>query len=382
MPSCEIITIGTELLLGEITDTNAPYLARALRDLGVDLYRKTTIGDNSKRIAQVIQEGLNRADIILTTGGLGPTVDDPTREAVALAIGSEVEYHEELWEQIQGRFQRFGRTPTENNKRQAYIPKGAIAVENTVGTAPAFLCELPMGKVIISLPGVPREMEHLMQQKVIPYLRQHFKLRGIIKARVLHTSGLGESLIDEMVGDLESYTNPTVGLAAHSGQVDVRITAKADSEVEADAMIANLEAEVRQRLGKAIYGADQESLEAIVASTLKQKGWRLAAFEYGLGGALLRRLAGALGGLFAGGQIIGEALEGNARLQSLESYRRSCNAEAAIGVFLFPAGERQEIFIMIQTPAGVQEFARPYGGPAGNAPTWATNHSLDILRNL
>ena len=138
MPSCEIITIGTELLLGEITDTNSRYMARALRDLGIDLYRKTTIGDNARRIAQAIQEALLRSDIIITTGGLGPTVDDPTREAVALAVGSQVEFRPELWEQIQRRFERFGRVPTENNKRQAYIPAGGIPVENAVGTAPAF----------------------------------------------------------------------------------------------------------------------------------------------------------------------------------------------------------------------------------------------------
>ena len=140
MSSAEIITIGTELLLGEIDDTNATYIARELRDVGIDLYRKTTVGDNARRIAQTIQEALQRTDIIITTGGLGPTVDDPTREAVALAVGVETEFRPELWEQIQNRFQRFGRKPTENNKRQAYVPKGAIPVENPVGTAPSFIC--------------------------------------------------------------------------------------------------------------------------------------------------------------------------------------------------------------------------------------------------
>src|SRR4030042_5061373 len=142
MPVAEIITIGTEILLGEIIDTNAQFIARKLRDAGIDLYRKTTVGDNTHRIAQAIQQSLERCDIVLTTGGLGPTVDDPTREAVALALGVELEYREDLWEQIQARFQRFGRQPTENNRRQAYIPKGAIAIENPVGTAPIFIVEL------------------------------------------------------------------------------------------------------------------------------------------------------------------------------------------------------------------------------------------------
>ena len=155
MPTAEIITIGTELLLGETIDTNTRYIARALRDKGVDLFRTSTIGDNPNRIAEIIREGLQRADIIITTGGLGPTIDDPTRNAIALAIGVETEFRPELWFQIKERFGRYGRTPTENNKRQAFVPKGAIAVENTVGTAPAFICEL-YDHVIIALPGVPR----------------------------------------------------------------------------------------------------------------------------------------------------------------------------------------------------------------------------------
>ncbi len=127
MPSAEIITIGTEILLGEIVDTNAQFVARALRDAGIDLYRKTTVGDNPRRIAQAVQQSLDRCEIIITTGGLGPTVDDPTREALALALGVELEYHPELWDQIVARFQRFNREPTENNRRQAYIPQGAIS---------------------------------------------------------------------------------------------------------------------------------------------------------------------------------------------------------------------------------------------------------------
>src|SRR5512135_2170348 len=139
MPAAEIIAIGTELLLGEIQDTNTRYLARLLRDYGVDLYRTTIVGDNVDRIAHAIRESLSRCQIIITTGGLGPTVDDPTRQAVAMAAGTELEFQPQLWDQIQDRFERFGRNPTENNRRQAYIPRGAIAMENPVGTAPAFI---------------------------------------------------------------------------------------------------------------------------------------------------------------------------------------------------------------------------------------------------
>ena len=379
-PSAEIITIGTELLLGEIDDTNATYIARVLRDVGIDLYRKTTIGDNSRRIAQTIQEAMQRTDIIITTGGLGPTVDDPTREAVALAVGVEPEFRPELWEQIQNRFQRFGRKPTENNKRQAYIPKGAIPVENPVGTAPCFIVEVG-GHTIFSLPGVPREMEYLMQNAVLPYLRQRFDLHGIIKARVLHTGGAGESQIDDLIGDLETLSNPTVGLLAHAGQVDIRITAKAESEAEADAKIRPLEDDIRQRLGHWIYGADEETLARMALNSLQKQGWTLAVVEAGLGGDLTGKLA-AEPGPFLGGEVL-VTHPGPAELLALTiTYRQQRGADVGLGVALQLGPEKQDVYMVLITPLGEQQLSRPYGGPPGNAPLWAVNHGLDTIRNL
>ena len=380
MASSEIITIGTEILLGEIVDTNARYLARSLRDIGVDLYRKTSVGDNPRRIAQAIQQALERCDIVITTGGLGPTVDDPTREAVALAIGVPTEYRPELWEQIQARFQRYGRSPTENNRRQAYIPQGALAVENLVGTAPSFIVETH-GKVIISLPGVPREMEYLMQHEIIPFIRQRFDLHSVIKARVLHTAGAGESVIDEKVGDLEELSNPTVGLAAHSGQVDVRITAKAESEAAADAMIAEVEATVRARLGDWIYGADQETLEEIARSALERHNWKITIVEVGLNGALLNRFS-SHPNQFAGGVLLSSLPETEELAQLTDSIRQKHEAQVGLGASLVPGTEKHDIQIILITPQGTQSIARPYGGPAGNAPRYAANHCLDLLRHL
>ena len=161
MAVAEIVTIGTELLLGEIQDTNSKYIARVLRDIGVDLYRLTTVGDNIQRITATLQEALMRADIVITTGGLGPTVDDPTRQAVANVFNLPLVYHEELWEQILERFTRNNRKPTENNRRQAYVPQNSRIITNKVGTAPAFAFE--WARKPLSLPGVPREMEHLIQ---------------------------------------------------------------------------------------------------------------------------------------------------------------------------------------------------------------------------
>src|SRR5574341_821087 len=206
MPCAEIITIGTEILLGEIIDTNTAFLARALRDAGIDLYRKTTVGDNVGRIAQAIQQSLERCDIILTTGGLGPTVDDPTREAVALAFEVDTEFRPELWEQIKERFRRYNRELTENNKRQAYVPHGATVIDNPVGTAPAFVVERNE-RVVISLPVGQREMEYLVTHAVVPFLSQRFQLKGMIKTRTIHTAGVGESQIDDLIGDLETLSN-------------------------------------------------------------------------------------------------------------------------------------------------------------------------------
>jgi len=380
MPSAEIIAIGTELLLGEIVDTNTAFIARALRDIGVNLFRTTTVGDNAIRIAQAIQQAFDRAEIVLTTGGLGPTVDDPTREAVALAMGVEVEYHPELWAQIQARFNRYGRIPTENNRRQAYIPIGATAVENPVGTAPAFFVDRN-GKVIFSLPGVPSEMEYLLEQAVIPYLRQRFHLQGIIKTRVLHTAGVGESVIDDRIGDLEELVNPTVGLAAHSGQVDVRITAKADSIEEADMMIDKVDDELRKRLGKWIYGVDQETLEGSAMQSLERHGWNLVVVEAGLGGNLIHRLA-SLPGVFLGGEML-SILAGEIDLYaSLSAYQKTHLADVGLGVRLIPGIEKQEIQMILISPEGESNSMSSYGGHPDNAPLWAINHSLDLLRNL
>ena len=388
MPVAEIITIGTEILLGEIIDTNAQFIARKLRDAGIDLYRKTTVGDNTSRIADAIRQALQRCDIVITTGGLGPTVDDPTREAVAEAMDLEIEYRPELWDQIQSRFQRFGRLPTENNMRQAFVPAGATAITNPVGTAPAFIVNSGHCSVI-SLPGVPREMEYLLEQEVLPYLEMRFKNSGVIKARTLHTVGIGESQIDDLIGDLEKMSNPTVGLAAHTGQVDVRITAKAATVSEADLLISEIEGEIHQRLGDWIYGADQDSLVEIALDALRRKGWSLAVIEAGSDGELIRLLSAtneaispAEAPVFQGGDILQVLPAENEFLQVIKDYRKNHQVDVCLGVSIQPETERQVIHLVLMTPVSEITLTRPYGGPASYAPRWAIHHSLDLLRRL
>lgn len=287
--NAELVSIGTEILLGEITDTNATHIARALRDIGVNIYFFTAVGDNLERITTTLKNGLKRSDLIITTGGLGPTVDDMTRQAVAAATGRELVFHQHLLDIIAERFKMFGVKMTENNRQQAMIPAEALIIENPVGTAPCFIVESE-DRTIISLPGVPREMKYLLENAVLPYLRRRMGLPAIIKARVLHCTGIGESMLDEKIADLMMMSNPTVGLAAHSGQIDIRITARAETEAEADAMIAPVEQEVRARAGKYIYGTDMVSLDETVIGTLKKRGMQIALLEAGTGGVIAERM--------------------------------------------------------------------------------------------
>jgi molybdenum cofactor synthesis domain-containing protein len=387
MPSAEIITIGTELLLGEIVDTNTRYIARTLRGMGVDLFRTLTIGDNVERIAEAIRNSMRRADIVITTGGLGPTVDDPTREAVARAAGVELEFREDLWEQVVAVISRYGRKPSENQKQQAYVPKGALGIKNPVGTAPCFIVEhspLPSGdreasrseaegrlgvRAVICLPGVPNEMEHILHESVIPYLQKRFELNEIIKIKVLHCAGLGEGMIDEKIADLEKLSNPTVGLAAHTGVVDIRIAAKAKNEAEADAMIEQIERDVRERLGDAVFGADEDKLEESALQAVASRGWSLIGLESNLNGLLARKVPHTTSAA---------NLPPSNLLDTLRDARTSANADAALGIVLNQE-DRSADFALI-TPQGEKTHHITYGGPPRSLPAWSVNLALDWLR--
>jgi competence/damage-inducible protein CinA-like protein len=368
MTSAEIITIGTEILLGEIVDTNTRYLARNLRGLGIDLYRTITIGDNEERIADAIRESMQRADIVITTGGLGPTIDDPTREAVAKAAGVETEFREDLWQQVVATIARYGRAPSENQKRQAYVPKGAIGIANPVGTAPCFIVETERNAVI-SLPGVPNEMEYVLHESIIPYLQKHFNLNEVIKVRIIHCSGLGEGMIDEKIGDLEKLSNPTVGLAAHTGVVDIRIAAKAKNESEANAMIAEVEAQVHERLGSIVFGADEDKLENVVLDLIAKRGWKLIAAESGLGGILSRSLPHTA-------SLSAPTVD--SLTQALRAAQADSQAEVALGV-MADIENRSADMVMI-LPTGEKTHHITYGGPPRSLPRWAANLALNWLR--
>lgn len=290
MANAEIVSIGSELLLGQTVDTNASWMAQRLTELGVNLFYKSIVGDNLDRMKEVIGGALERSDVVITGGGIGPTQDDLTRQIIAEVTGRKLVLDPHLKEQLEHRFQRRGLIMTANNERQAYIPEGAIVVENPNGTAPSFIVEDPRG-VIFALPGVPFEMKWLFENEVMPYLRRKFDLNEIISYRVLKVAEIGESRVDDIIGHLiANSSNPTVGVLAHPGQVDVRITVKAANNDEAMTLIAPVEEEVRRLLGQHIFAVDEETMENAVGRLLVEKDISIAAYEDLTGGLVAERL--------------------------------------------------------------------------------------------
>lgn len=288
--TAEIIAVGTEILLGDLVDTNSVYLAEKLRGIGVHLHLKTAVGDNLQRLTTVIAEAHKRANIVITSGGLGPTVDDLTRDAVAAVAGVPLVYSQKLMDQIEGIFTQRGFTMSSNNRKQAYIPEGAVPIENPVGTAPCFAVEDDQG-AIIALPGVPHELKFLMESRVLPYLSQKFSLGDFIRVRVLKTCGLGESHVDHLIHDLfESSRNPTIAVLAHPGQVDIRLTAKGNNSEEVNVMLDELEVKIRERVGTALYGYGNDTVEVVVDRILREQKKTIALLESNTGGALAARL--------------------------------------------------------------------------------------------
>jgi nicotinamide-nucleotide amidase len=379
MPVAEIIAIGTELLLGEIQDTNTRYLAKTLKDEGIDLYRASMVGDNADRIAQAIREAMTRAEIIITTGGLGPTVDDPTRLAVARAVNVDVEFHPELWDQIQARFQRLNRPATQNNQKQAYLPHGALAIENAVGTAPAFVVDTG-ANIIISLPGVPREMEYLIHNKVLPYLRDRFQINAIIKTYLIHTAGVSESQIDEWIGDLEKLSNPTVGLAAHNGQIDIRIAAKAETSKKADDLIEELAKRIRQQLGEHIYGINEETLASVVTDKLQSISKQMVLMMSDLGDRSDAPFAEIPDSICQFIPLPDHPGDHQQLLQLLDQQKTMFEGKALVAASLQPVENDYVLSLAIENGSTRKSIERKFSGPTLSMKPWGANTTLDFIR--
>jgi nicotinamide-nucleotide amidase len=292
MIKAETIAIGSELLLGQIVDTNSSYIGRRLADIGIELVRISAIGDDRDQIKEALREALLRSQVIITTGGIGPTEDDLTREAVAEVFERPLVFQPKLMDQIEALFKKRGFRMTENNRRQAFIPEGALPIENPKGTAPGFIMEHSNGSVI-TLPGVPSEMEYLVENVVLPYLRSRFQLnQEVIQYKVLRACGLGESAIGLQIRDLmKESKNPTVGTLASLGDIKIRITAKAECSEKATALIEQMEREIRSRLGILIYGVGDETLAQVVAENLERLGLTLSVVETLTGGNISQKMA-------------------------------------------------------------------------------------------
>ena len=283
----EIISVGTELLLGQIVDTNAAYLAQRLAEIGVDVHFKQTVGDNATRVEEALRLAMSRADVVLMTGGLGPTEDDLTVAAVAATLGLELVYDETVADHIRRFFETRGRVPSSTVYKQALVPRGAHVIPNDRGTAPGVHIE-HRGRTIFIMPGVPYEMKGMMENYVLPALRDRTGLT-VIRSRVLRITGEGESAIEERIKDLLQQTEPTIAPYAKLGEVHLRLTAKGASE-EVDAALARGEAQVRERLGDLVYGIDEQTLEEVVAQALIAKNLTLAVAESCTGGLISYRL--------------------------------------------------------------------------------------------
>jgi nicotinamide-nucleotide amidase len=388
----EVVTIGTELLLGEIVDSNAAHIARQLAAIGVDHYYTTTVGDNEERIISVLRDALSRSDVVITTGGLGPTVDDVTRQAVARAAGRELVSPPELLAQIEAYFRRRGYTMTDNNRRQAYVPDGAVAIENPVGTAPGFILEVG-DKAIICLPGVPHEMRYLLQERALPYLRQKMGEMAVILSRWVHTVAIGESAVDQVISDLMHSGNPTVGTRAHPGQTDVCITAKAATRGQAVTLLDAMEARVRERLGSVVYGVDDEMLPGVVVAALRRRGMTLAVAETTTDGLIARRLREAVGGeqVLAGAHT---APDGAALAQELSTpaatdedmasaiaaaLRKTHDVDLGLAV-VGGTAKKARLYVALAAPSGLRLRDWPSRGRSDYATAWTLHLALDMVR--
>ncbi|WP_436514217.1 competence/damage-inducible protein A [Clostridium thermobutyricum] len=281
---CELLSVGTEILLGDIVNTNAQFLAKELASMGIDIYYQSVVGDNKERMLQAFKEGLSRSDMIITTGGLGPTKDDMTKELACEYFGYKCELHEESLESIKEYFRRMGREFVESNEKQAYFPKEAIILKNNAGTAPGAIIKKD-DKTIIVLPGPPSEMKRMFNESVRPYLE---KLTGYtIVSEVVRIHGVGESKVEELVQDLiDNGKNPTVAPYAKEGEVTLRVTAKAKTKEEGEKLIDPVLTEIKNRLGDSIYNIGEDGLNLTVAKLLVDKKLTIGTSESCTGGLL------------------------------------------------------------------------------------------------
>lgn len=404
----EIISVGTELLLGQIVDTNAAYLSKLLPEFGLDLHYRVTVGDNAARLAEALELALSRSDIVFTIGGLGPTEDDLTKETVARVLGDEMVMHEESAQHMRSFFASRGIEMPQTNLKQALIPRRGRVLPNPMGTAPGAAFETD-DKVVVVLPGPPREFIPMVDERVAPYLKERVGAgASVIRSRVLRIAGLGESSVEDRVKHLLRGSNPTVAPLASPGEVHLRITAKAATAVEADQLIDGMDRELVAILGDAVFGRDAQTLEQVVVEKLIERGLKLTTAESCTGGLVANRITDVPGSSAA--FVAGIVSYANAAKKELlgvpeqlliehgavseqvagamaEGARKATGADVAIGItgIAGPAGGTPEkpvglVYTALATKEGTTVRRHQFSGSRVDIKLRTSQTALDMLR--
>jgi nicotinamide-nucleotide amidase len=375
----ELVSVGTELLLGQIVDTNAAWLAQRLSALGIDCYYISAIGDNLGRLTEHLRRAWERSDLIVMTGGLGPTEDDLTREAISALLGEPMVVQPELERELREFFARRGVPMPERNIKQATLIASARALPNPIGTAPGWWVERD-GRIIVAMPGVPVEMYRMWEYEVEPRLRAR-QGGAVILSKTLKVVGLGESAVEELLGELVRSTAPTVATYAKQDGIHVRLTAKALSRAEAEAIIAQMEPRIRAILGQHIYGVDDETLAQALARLLEQRDLTIATAEEVTGGLVASELMEAAGHRFLGG-LVYRSFDCDAAPVIAERAARQFGAGLGLGVTSSPAGEnKHNVFAAVWHQGRVVEHTRLYATTTAAVKRRALVDALNTARN-
>ena len=402
----EVLAVGTELLLGQIVNTNGAEIGERLADAGFDHFHQAVVGDNLDRVAEAIRTAVERSDALIITGGIGPTQDDVTREAICRAAGVEMRFSEDHADRLRSWWERQGRVMPETNLQQARYPDGAEMIDNPKGTAPGL--RIGVGECwVFALPGVPQEMLPMLERDVIPFLLRESGEETVIRSRLIRTWGESESRIAELLGDLfVESENPTMAFLASAGEIKVRLTARAADVPSADDIIRPVEEEVRRRLGRFVFGADGQIVEAIVLDLCRDRGWTLATAESATGGMIGARITSVpgasdvyVGGVVAYATDLKESLLGvdadviaehgvvseEVALAMAEGAAAALAADVAVAVtgsagpddLEHPAGT---MIIAVRTPEDSKAMTRRLPGDRERVRTYATTSALHLCR--
>ncbi len=407
--TAELIAVGTELLLGNIANTDAQIISEGLTTLGINVHYHTVVGDNPQRLRDALEIARRRADIIITTGGLGPTYDDLTKQTICAAFGRELELHQDILDTIRSWFEtKMGRKMTENNVQQAMLPVNCTVFDNPVGTAPG--CAFEEGGVhVLMLPGPPFECRYLFEHRALPYLEK--LMDGVIVSHEIRIFGMGESAVEQALHEpMTQLANPTLAPYAKTNECMVRATAKAATREEAEAMLLPLVEQVKELLGDVVYGVDVESLEEVVSALLRERGLTLSAAESCTGGLIAKRMTDLPGAskVFRGGVVsytngvkagvlgVPEALleehgavsEPVARAMA-EGCRRVCGSDLAVSVTGVAGPDRDDrgnevgtVYIALAAPEGAicKKLSCGRGRGRDRVRTSAAQSAFDLVR--